>query len=277
MRLNLFGGDTFDNLVQLNEIANNLDRPAFRKISVHEKDTNGFRAVVSTKTDKVFAVVSDRYQIVQSSDILQDVCSALGKMGLHDVSGRVIEQKGRTFITILLPKFISETGEKTVGKDIQLGFSLINSYNTTKSLSMCGIAMRLVCSNGMIAPTILGTAFVKKHVGASLASDVEKATTNIIEQVIERSTYLQNLIKEATSQILQDDKEIEELLADNGFSKKAIEKIITRLEYSKNGTATKWQVYNAVTNYYTFKARSENARVTGLQKAEKLLLPAIRK
>jgi hypothetical protein len=264
----------FSNLIGLEQEIEQLDEPVERSIEV-KVGTNlvleprKFKAIVSARDYEVLSVVSSRYSIVQSKDVLRSVVSALAKLGINDVKGSLIEQNGRTFARILLPKFISEGNSE---KDIQLGFLLINSYDATHAISIQGFAMRQVCSNGMIAPKALGTAFVKKHIG-HVNLKVEDAVKNIIAQIVDRSPYLTEMIEEAAKDFYEDYDEMENALVANGFSKKTSEKILYRLEGIKQ-KYSRWDLYNAITNFYSRRKIGENGRVQNLKKAEALLVPS---
>jgi hypothetical protein len=273
----LNGIEKFESLIQLSEISDRLDKPTFADVfAVTGSEQNipapKHQAVVSSLGRGVLSVVSNKYQIVQSGSIVKDVCSALSKLGIHEVTGSVVEQKGRTFVKVLLPKYISETATKKLGQDIQLGFTLINSYDATRSLRMFGSAFRLVCTNGMVMPRTLGTAFVHKHIGESLSLHVEVAVTKIVSEIVERSEYLKTVIAKATEEMFPDDEEISKALSEYGYGDKTIDKILECVKYIKDGATSRWEVYNAITSYYSHKKISENARITALEKAEDFLV-----
>lgn len=256
----------YENLTQLSESIRELDEAKQYPIQCEGRNTAKFKAIVSDKTDEIFSVVSNRYCIVQSKAVLNSVVSALHRLDLHNVKGEITEQGGRTYCKVMLPRYISEGNSE---KDIQLGFLLINSYDATHSISLQGFSMRLVCSNGMIGRVTLGTAFIHKHIG-EVSSSVGQAVSEIINKVIEHSPILQKQIEKAIADTYADIEQVKGELKTIGFGKRSINEILERLE-SKGSKVNRWELYNAVTNLYTFKALKENSKITNLTKAEKLL------
>jgi len=261
----------FGNLIQFQEEIQNLDRPFEASIDAEGREAPRFKAIVSKQTNKVLAVVSQRYSIVQSQDVLANVVSALGKLGISEVSGTLVEQNGRTYAKIFLPNYVSEgMGEK----DIQVGILLVNSYDATKAISLIGYAGRLVCSNGMILDKIFGVKMVRKHVG-HVHLRIEEAVMEIVRNIVEKSPYLAELIQKAKKDFYEDFKAMDIELKALGFGESVREKILMRLEYSAN-KYSRWDLYNAITNLYSRKRISENGQIASLKKAEQLLVaPAI--
>jgi hypothetical protein len=91
----------FENLVQFSEtIEQDVDVVSEKKISCDSRDTSKYKAIVSEKTDKVLSVVSRRYAVVQSRHVLRSVANALGKLGINEVKGSIIEEGGRTYAKV---------------------------------------------------------------------------------------------------------------------------------------------------------------------------------
>jgi len=265
----------FENLVQFEEEVKALDKPFEAEVfaQTHEKvhEAHKFKAIMSKRYGQVLSIVSQRYSIVQSQDVLNSVISALSKLGIHEVSGSLIEQKGRTYARILLPQYITE-GDND--RAIQVGFLLVNSYDATKSLTLKAYAGRLVCTNGMILGETLGGSMIRKHVG-NINYEVEEAVKSLIAQIVERSPYLTTLIQKAIESTYEDFEAMELELKELGFAKNLSEKILSRIEYSSS-KHSKWDLYNAITNFYSRKKISESGRIKNLERAEQLLVaPAL--
>jgi hypothetical protein len=258
----------FENLVQFSEtIEQDVDVVSEKKISCDSRDTSKYKAIVSEKTDKVLSVVSRRYAVVQSRHVLRSVANALGKLGINDVKGSIIEEGGRTYAKVMLPRYISEGNSE---KDIQLGFILINSYDTTSRISLQGFALRMVCTNGMVAARTLGTAFVHKHVG-KVSGVVGDAVREIIIKIIERSPLLASQIQDAMKEIFEDLNAADAKLGEMGYGERTRKNILAVIGMKKNPVSA-WDLYNAITSYYSQKDMKENGRLNNLRKAEALLV-----
>lgn len=266
--------EKFSNLVQFSEAISRLDKPGFQDVYVGDSEDSEekFQAVVG-EDGQVYSIVSGRYHIMQSRDILRSVSAALSELGVHDVEGSIIEQDGKTFARVLLPVFISE-GNRQKGQDIRLGFMLRNSYDGKKSISISGFAMRLVCTNGMVVPRTLGHETVRKHI-ASYEKDIVKAVGSLISEMVDRSEKLRSAIDSAIADMM-DEVNVELLLGEYGFgTKEVMDEIKLRLtEGLKSGKVSRWDVYNAITNLWAFRNVKEHTRVEKLRKAEKLLVKA---
>jgi hypothetical protein len=265
--------EKFSNLIGLGEVVGLLQKPHFENVfygkSEAPKESKKFRAVVGNDKEP-FAFVTDRYKIVQSQDVLAEVVEALNKLELHEVEGVVIEEGGKTYAKIMLPYYVSET-KREVGKDIRLGFMLQNSYDAKTSIRLSAIALRLVCANGMTVTRTIGEAYVKKHF-TTFRMGIKKEVGEIVKAIVERSSYLRQVIDEALNDIMHDNKEFDELLEAYGFNTKKVKKEIAERITSEN--ISRWDVYNAITNYYTFKKVRESTRTKKLEMAEALLVRA---
>ena len=257
----------FKGLVQMASEVEAMDTVYACPVKAEGIVASGFKAIFSKKQNRAISIVSSRYCLMQSKEIMRNVVGALSKLGIHEVEGTIIEQNGRAFARVLLPKYISEGNSN---KDIQLGFLLVNSYDRTKALSISGFAMRIVCTNGMVAPRTLGAAFVKKHYG-NITAQVQEAVSQMIKTIVKNAPGLQAAIKAAMKEKYEAWKDMEKALEKVGYSKKSAKKILAKVRVPGK-TATKWDLYNAITNYFTFKKMKETGRIASLRKAEDLLV-----
>lgn len=137
----------------------------------------GESRLIRTVNGNVRALLSSRYRILDSWDMLEAVYPLFEKNNLEIVSSEITEQ--RMFIKVLSPKLV---GEVKKGDAVQYGLTISTSDVGSGSVKVEPLIYRLVCMNGMIS----NTAFRKYHVGKNqheesiqeLLSDKTKAVSD---------------------------------------------------------------------------------------------------
>ena len=205
--------------------------------------------IYNMRTEKLVQVAHKNYQIISHNDVCQAVVESLGAIGM-DVWG-VIKTKnnGNQLKADLLLKGVDKIDDGKEG--VQLGIRIMNSYDKTTSFRLELFAYRYVCQNGMA----LGNVFndIRKitfHSGVKEKNlEVIRQTTNdFVKLAIQSSKKLQEKIRLAMNELFEI-KSIIEIMERFGIAKKHQKQILMRLEGKTN--VTKWDVYNAVTNYAT--------------------------
>lgn len=118
--------------------------------------------MVRTLDGNVRGLLSSRYRILDSHDMLESVFPVLQDKGMEVVSSEVTER--RLFLKALSPKLQAEVKK---GDVVQYGLTISTSDVGAGSVRVEPLIYRLVCMNGMIA----ATAIRKFHVGKNQAED----------------------------------------------------------------------------------------------------------
>jgi uncharacterized protein (UPF0335 family) len=113
---------------------------------------------------------------------------------------------------------------------------------------------------------------MKKHIG-NIQAGIEEAVQEMLSRIVERSEHLQEIIQKSIETYLEDEKDIVEELKAAGFGEKLAEKILTRVKWS-DGKVSKWELYNTLTNFFSFRKMSQSAQLKNLDRAEKILVSA---
>ncbi len=137
----------------------------------------GESRLIRTVNGSVRAMLSSRYRVLDSHDMLEAVYPLFEKNNLQVVSSEITEQ--RMFIKVLSPKLVSDIKK---GDTVQYGLTISTSDVGSGSVKVEPLIYRLVCMNGMIS----NTAFRKYHVGKNqheeniqeLLSDKTKAISD---------------------------------------------------------------------------------------------------
>lgn len=209
-------------------------------------------ATVREDTDEQIGIVSDRYSIIQNTDLCRDLESALSEVGLKNYSRKVeVGGNGARFyarytfpeIKVALPK---------VGDELGLRITTKNSHDGSGAAQWEVDILRLVCLNGARAfagVNRLGQA----HVGRV---NVRKLSRDILGAVNSFSDTVKFLDDLAEVNITQDQGRniIENLVKKDILSLKVaspIHNVWERPSYKEDRARTLYNLYNAVTQVLT--------------------------
>ena len=133
-----------------------------------------------------------------------------------------------------------------VGESFTTGIRVVSDYSQVAGLVIAARVTRLACSNGMIVDDIVKPKRVKYT--EELKVTVEGLIDKIIKDIIASDAKLANIV----SVCIQDSVEWQalKLLTKAMFKKqKHVREILSRLKVDESGRVTRWDFYNAVTNY----------------------------
>ena len=131
--------------------------PGLRAYNVNQwlhRDERQF--MVRTLDGNARALLSDKYKPLDNSMVLSGVLETLKGREVNVKSVSLTEK--RMFLQIVFPEL---TREVKVGDSVQYGLTISNSEVSAGSVDVCSMVWRLICANGMIAPSVLNT----RHVG----------------------------------------------------------------------------------------------------------------
>lgn len=289
----------FDNLSAMQRGLMQLDTATSKPVFVESKQDEGYQAVWNADKNKRCMITSSKYTLVQHREVFDSFLESMKELGLN-ASGTIWNNGNRVIAEVQFkgkgiedPSAGHIRGDDTKnGKTIQFGVLLRNSYD--KSMAIVGnfYAGRLACLNGMVIGRQI-LAVHQKHIGR--INILERMKT-FLTRVLDSEEKLQKLVSDAIAQTMEwqiaykvleklfsQPRHREEILKRLGISMVSVEdkktkKVTVSYIWDKPQEETKkvsrWQLYNAVTNYLTHGERMTPHVQEVLQgKASKLLEP----
>lgn len=249
----------FSSLAQLQNSAMAFDRAVLKPVFVGEhkvEDTHHF-AVWNEDKEKVSAIVSERYNLVQHQHIVSEVATALQNLNMN-CDARVSNGGDVMFVDLTFKDFdISfETKGLAVGESFFAGLQILNSYNKTTGVIVKPRLLRKVCTNGMVLD--VGSAFAKTinlvHTN-KLAEDFAQYIPALIKEMVNSSDKLRILVEKNIADSIEWEsmKIIVKTLIKTEKHADKIWDILRREEVE--GRMSKWSLYNSITDYATHNSQ----------------------
>lgn len=117
--------------------------------------------MVRTLDGKARALLSDRFKPIDNSTVLGGVVSTLEGKELAVKSVSLTERK--MFLQVVFPAM---TRDVAVGDAVQYGLTISNSEVGSGSVDVSSMIWRLVCSNGMVASSVVNSRHVGRQASA---------------------------------------------------------------------------------------------------------------
>lgn len=143
-------------------MADNINHGFERQLLESKRTGNQASRLVRTLDGNVRGLMSSRYRILDSHDMLESVFPVIAQNDMNIVSAEVTER--RLFIKALSPKLEAEIKK---GDLVQYGLVISTSDVGAGSVRVEPLIFRLVCENGMIS----NTAIRKFHIGKNQAEE----------------------------------------------------------------------------------------------------------
>ena len=228
-----------------------------------------WKAVYNIDTDKVAAIVCKDYEIVQHRAVAESFLEACRNLNIKYAT-KVKNQHNRIFIDVTFPdsKLYAEKGEEFIA-----GFRLINSYDKTTGVIIVPRLVRLVCMNGMVVDV---KGFVKTF-NYRHNQEIAKNFGGYIEIALKETIDANDKLKAMVNSCLGDSAEwqiVEKLMEVLIHVKKHYEPMIALMkkQYDEVGNLTRWDIYNAITQYATHGEQLKpNTEMLLQRKAQKVL------
>jgi len=215
------------------------------------------------KTKNVRAILSNRYKIIDAHHVLNP---ALNKMMDLGAEFKYSHYDGdRLNVTATLPKLEGEVQKDDI---VQGGITITNSEIGNGGLLIQPFIYRLVCTNGMVAPSLLNR-FFQRHVGKIIihpekdtqwVSIIDKMQKQI-ELVSNPEVFQENLqkLKGAICESISS-HQIVEVTKRHGITDYERKEIFERLSHyvSDTFTTSKYDFANAITNIANSDDRSDD-------------------
>lgn len=259
-------------LVELRNTAMSFDRAEKRAVWIENSeyaktlDEKHF-AVWNIDQQKVSAIVSDKYNLVQHQHVVDEVVEALLNLNIK-ADAKVRNGGDKVFVDI---DFKDSKLYVKEGEEFFTGIRVVNSYDKSTGVMILPHLVRLACSNGMVVNVGWVKEFSVAHT-SKLAEDFYKIIPKMIQQMTERSEQFKALVNNCIGDSIEwemMDRILNGLVANR---KTHFEEIKKRLEQDCEGEPTRWDLYNAFTNYATFGQQIKPSVENWLQsKAQRVL------
>jgi hypothetical protein len=235
-----------------------------KDVYVNGTKLQNYKAVCYQGTNKVVAIVSNKYKLTNHDTVFNIVMEkAIQKFGKENLKGWVEHTSTKAYLFLTF-KEVDIQNDSTYN----CGLVVTNSVNTQLSIWLNLMTYRNLCSNLLVQRGNV-LAIQNKHLGTSEFWDRFKqrlfTVLNEFDSILKQEFTFLDQIKTIT---VQSDFVRKEILNKLNTSKKAYYLILKQL----TGTDTLFNVYQAITNYYT-NTRSMNVynRVQHIKKARELI------
>lgn len=164
-------------------LADNVNHGLERIAKTARSERKNESRLIRTLDGNVRGLLSSRYRILDSHDMLESVFPVLVDKGMQVVSSEVTEK--RLFLKALSPKLQSEVKK---GDVVQYGLTISTSDVGAGSVRVEPLIFRLACLNGMIS----STAIRKYHVGKNQAeSDIQELLSDRTKEMSDAAFWAQ--------------------------------------------------------------------------------------
>lgn len=224
-----------------------------------------YHALVSDKfRGQPVAVSTKSYCLVQHHEAMIPLMEAIEQQGINQMHYKLAEYPGKTYLNLLTDRTIVPSDDRI----INIGFTVINSFDSTNALKIDSYAYRVECANGAVSSKIMGSKSIK-HVGMRdrVMNEVQDMITKLDYNGENLLKYIENArqIKVENVEVAKKLLEAEELGKD--FVNDAVVDFVTYEEFSM------WGLVNAVTRVASAN-KSFQRHYQLSKKAENLLVDA---
>jgi len=278
--VNKFDGGINMQISELRNTAIGFDRAEKRPVYIGNNDINingepittldqQHFAVWNLDKQKVSSIVSDRYNLVQHEHVVNEVADALTNLNIES-DARVRNGGDKIFVDI---NFKGSKMYVQEGEEFFQGIRIVNSYDKTTGIMILPQLVRLACSNGMVVNVGWVKEFCVSHT-SKLAEDFAQIIPQMIQQMTEKSEKFKAMLNNCIGDSIEWEMMDRIMTGLVSSRKKHFEEIRSRLEEScGNNEPTRWDLYNAFTNYATHGKQIKPSVESWLQsRAQKVLV-----
>lgn len=257
------------------------------------------RNAVVGDTGEIYAIVSDRYELLLHEEAYEIVKEVLEKLNMETIREEVKFSRDGGFMQLTICLMEVEVAD---GDVVGLGFNVFNSYDKSSALRFDAGGIRYVCANGMVIPFkgLIGRIRKMLHFKGVICKpnfdDVKKTVETIAHTLLDLADLLKIATKETVSNSdlvhfiettfsnvptlrekiysylkhklginLDDEIEIYRKLKGN-------EELIKFFENVENEKYNLWDVYNAFTDVLSHTRRVDLRTTVNLQEKAGLFL-----
>jgi hypothetical protein len=224
------------------------------RITLHTPEGNpsGFFGNRRIDTAEVIGVVSENYRILQNRDLFNHADDVFAKMNLGNGNAKYVTTRGGAQARAIYT--FDKIGVKIRERDdLVLQLTVANSFDGSLGASFNIGFMRVVCTNGLMAPAGRGTNINKKHTLAIAESFTENKVKNAIDSFHRGAELFKPFINTRISQGAGNNVlgNLAQRKAISHKTAKGIHEIWESPTYSQDNERTLWGFYNAATEYLT--------------------------
>ena len=247
----------------------NLDVAEERKVFTQSSGENlipidNHKAIWNLSKNELGCIASKDYNIIQHREVVKSLITAIGNLNV-EFNANVRQDGHRIFLDISFPKtslYIEEVGEEFIG-----GLRLINSYDKTTGLLILPRLERVICKNGMVVKKFV-KGYAIRH-NQRLVQSFEGIVENTLRELVDSCDKFKAMVNGCIEDSVEW-KLVEIIMENLIYRRKHIAGILEKLE--KKDKVTRWDIYNAITNYATHGEQLKPNIENWLQnKAQKVL------
>jgi len=262
-------------MAELKNKAIGFDRAEMRDVHIVKDSENylskRYMGVWNVDKNELACLAPKSYMVIQHRYAVEKLIEAVTSL---NIKAEALLKKSKHGIQIDFDFPDSKFELTEVGESFTTGIRVVSDYSQVAGLVIAARVTRLACSNGMIVNDIVKPRRVKYT--EELKITVEGLIDKIIKDIITNDDKLANLV----SLCMRDSVEWQalRLLTKAMFKKqKHVKEILSRVKLDESGRVTRWNLYNAVTNYVSrWGSRLKPQVDTWLQnKAQKILKTSI--
>ena len=188
------------------------------------------------------------YTVIQHKEAAEGLIEAITSLNIKATAELQLSKHG-IHVDFDFPE--SKFELKEVGEQFTTGIRIVNRYDLVAGLVISARVTRLACSNGMIVTDVIKSQRIKFTEEMNIT--IEGIIDKIIKDIITNDEKLANYV----SICMRDSVEwntLKLLLKHMFRTKKQVKEIYARIDQNKE-RPTRWDFYNAVTNYATHGER----------------------
>jgi len=226
-----------------------------------------YQGIWNVEKNKLCAIAGKDYNIIQHRDFVGETASALQRLNLRS-SAKVRDSGDKVIVDITFndSKLFIQKGE-----EFYTGIRMINSYNKTTGVMILPHLVRLACTNGMVMNIGWVKSFNVRH-NSKMSKDFESIAKKIIDDMVNGNDKFKALVESC----LIDSVEwaiLDKILPVLFQTEKHREAIQGILKQDGKDKVTRWDLYNAVTDYVSHSSSLSVGFDIALQnKAQQILV-----
>ena len=232
---------------------------------------DGYKGIVGSRDNRTYAVVSNKYKVIQHRVIIDAMSEAADSSGVR-IFGKTYDLKGRFngyawFSNPSCHIFIDDVKYDPM----ILGFRFYNSCLGDCMLGGEIVGIRCVCGNVGVFGEILGQVNFRHFKGVEYVS---KAISNLLKTYINNKERFNNAVHVMKDMTL-DEKEREAILWGLKLDPRTIERVISNRnglnpEITDLKKVSIFDLYNVTTAYVTYRSGSDKQIQTNTELSSKI-------
>ena len=229
------------------------------QVPMHLPNGNPTRYFANVRTDsqEVLGIVTDRYEILQNSYLFETAESVFKTSGFGNFERRTICTNGGARVRAIYN--FPNTGIKlSNGNDMTLRLTVQNSFDGSLRASFQVGLLRLICTNGMLAPyATLG--MTKKHTSTLDPEVIGESFKRSINAFNKSTDLFNDMINTRIDQRkgIQILESLEKSKIMSERMRKGIESIWVSPTHREDSDRNLFNLYNATTQYLTHSVESK--------------------